>query len=270
MSQQLSLCHVSVSSSATWVGMDQDLTLTHMLSHTWNLGITVGTVSRWLLGAPNPPQWSSPGGPAWHSSACSLRGPAHGWSRDADRAPGTASAPGPGNSRPCTTSSFSPTSQKTTSVPAGGQRARSHATLSASMNLCATTTQTLCSRMRRTPTQTASWLRWDWCEGFCCMLTMLVSSEPSDTWWLMCGKNNEMCRQGRVSSSFTEGCSQWCLLNIFKPVPLLDDWLTTFTWGGETAVHSSQPSTQRGTFTSNHITSCVVCRSLPYLPLPGS
>lgn len=114
-------------------------------------------------GSPNPPQWSSPGGPTWHSSACLLPGPVYGWSRDADQVLGTASAPGPGNSQPCTTSSFSPTSQRTTSGPVGEQRARSLATLSTSMNLCATTTQTLSSKMRRTQMQTALWLRWDWC-----------------------------------------------------------------------------------------------------------
>lgn len=114
-------------------------------------------------GSPNPPQWSSLVGPAWCSPACLLPGPAYGWCRDADQAPGTASAPGPGNSQPCTTSSFSPTSQKTTSGPAGEQRARSPATLSASTNSCATITQTLSSKMRRTPMRTASWPRWDCC-----------------------------------------------------------------------------------------------------------
>lgn len=140
---------------------------------------------------PLTPQWSSPGGPAWHCSACLLPVPVYGWSRDADQALDMASAPGLGNSRPCTTSSFSPTSQRTTSGPAAEQRARSHATRSASMNLCATTTQTLSSKMRRTQMQTASWLRWDWCVTvnqvelshflrICWIGSLLVH-----TWWLV-------------------------------------------------------------------------------------
>lgn len=153
-----SCCHIFISSSTTWFGMDQDLTLIH-ITHL-DPGYHCDPLTP---GSPNPPQWNSHGGPAWHSSACSLCGPACGWSRDADRALGMVSAQGPGDSQPCTTSSLSPTSQKTTLVPAGEQRARSHATLSASMNLCATTIQTSSSKMRRTPTQTASWLRWDWC-----------------------------------------------------------------------------------------------------------
>lgn len=132
----------------------------HVITHL-ELGYHCRHCEPLTPGSHNSPQWSSPGGPVCHSSACLLCGLVYGWSRDADRAPGMASAPGPGNSQPCTTSSFSPTSQKTTSVPAGEQRARSHATLSTSMNLCATTTQTLSSKMRRTPMQTASWLRWD-------------------------------------------------------------------------------------------------------------
>lgn len=133
----------------------------HVITHL-ELGYHCRHCEPLTPGRHNPPQWSSPGGPAWHSLLCLLCGLVYGWSRDADRALGMAPlATGPGNSQLCTTSSFSPTSQKTTLGPAGEQRARSHATLSASMNLCATTTQTLSSKMRRTPMQTASWLRWD-------------------------------------------------------------------------------------------------------------
>lgn len=132
-------------------------------------------------GSHNPPRWSSPGGPAWHSSACSPCAPACGRSRDVDRARGTASAPGPGSSRPCTTSSLSPTSPRTTWGPAGGQRARSRATPSASTNLCATTTQTLCSKTKRTATQTASWLRWDGGNGWWGSIIW----DCKHTWWLL-------------------------------------------------------------------------------------
>lgn len=130
--------------------------------------------------SPHPPQWSSSGGPVGFSLVCLLCGPVHGWFRDADRALAMASAPGPGNSQPCTTSSFSQTSRKTTSGPVGEQRARSHATPSASMNWCATTIQILSSKMRRTPTQTASWLRWE--QGIFNFHSLLWQPR----WWRIC------------------------------------------------------------------------------------
>lgn len=134
----------------------------HAITHL-ELGYHLRHCEPLTPGSPKSPQWSSPGGPAWHSLACLLPVPVYGWSRDADQVLGMASAPGLGNSQPCTTSNFSPTSQRTTLGPAEEQKARSHATLSASMNLCATTTQTLSSKTRRTQMQTASWLRWDRC-----------------------------------------------------------------------------------------------------------
>lgn len=123
-------------------------------------------------GSPRPPQWSGFGGP---SLACSLCVPAAGRSRDVGQVPGMACAPGPENSRLCTTSSLPPTSQKTTSGPADERRARSHAPLSASTSWRVTTIRILSSRMRRTPAQTVSWARWGWFNSW-------------DAWWRLCGR----------------------------------------------------------------------------------
>ena len=109
----------------------------------------------------NPPRWRSPGGPTRHGWACSPCARAPGWSRDVARGLATGPGPGTGSSRPCTTSRRSPTSPRTTWERAAGRRARSHAPQSASMSWCATTTPMWSSRMRRTPTQTASWPRWE-------------------------------------------------------------------------------------------------------------
>lgn len=76
MFQQLVIfCHINISSDTTWFGMDQYLTLIHMLSHTWNWVIAVGTVSHWLLGAPTLPNEAilvGPPGTAWPSCCVDL------------------------------------------------------------------------------------------------------------------------------------------------------------------------------------------------------
>lgn len=252
--------------------MDRGLTLIH-ITHL-ELGYHCRHCEPLTGGSPNPPQWSTLGGPAWHRSACLLCGPVCGWSRDADRALGTASAPGPGNSQPCTTSSFSPTSLKTTSVPVGERRARSRATPSASMNLCVTTTQTLCSRMRRTPTQTASWLRWGWCVNDlvgCWWYTDWITCFFWPQRYLVTLWQVQWNRPTgeRGSCRFTEGCSHWCLLNLLQPIPLLDYWLMTFTWGDRQQFKAhTLPSSMAPSNPSYNLIHCLLYSTLSALAGP--